>query len=61
MHDVIACVVAYKLDYLVTWNCAQIANGAIIRWLGDINTELQRHTPTIVTPEGLLELPGGEL
>ena len=40
MHDVIACVVAYKLDYLVTWNCTHIANGAIIRRLGDINTEL---------------------
>ena len=57
----IAFAVAYKLDYLVTWNCTHIANGAIIRRLGDINTELQRHTPTIVTPEGLLEQPGGEL
>lgn len=57
----IAFAVAYAMDYLVTWNCAHIANGAVIRKLLDINLELQRHTPIIVTPEELLESPGGEL
>ena len=57
----IAFAAAYAMDYLVTWNCAHIANGAVIRKLLDINLELQRHTPIIVTPEELLEFPGGEL
>lgn len=57
----IAFAVAYAMDYLVTWNCAHIANGAVIRRLMEINLELQRHTPIIVTPEELLESPGGEL
>lgn len=57
----IAFAVAYAMDYLVTWNCAHIANGAVIRRLMDINSELQCHTPIIVTPEELLEHPGGEL
>lgn len=56
----IAFAVAYTMDYLVTWNCAHIANGVVIRRLMDINVELQRHTPIIVTPEELLETPGGE-
>ena len=57
----IAFAVTYTMDYLVTWNCAHIANGAVIRRLMEINLELQRHTPIIVTPEELLESPGGEL
>ena len=57
----IAFAVAYTMDYLVTWNCAHIANGVVIRRLMDINSELQCHTPIIVTPEELLATPGGEL
>lgn len=57
----IAFAVAYAMDYLVTWNCAHIANGAVIRRLMALNSELQCHTPIIVTPEELLEHPGGEL
>ncbi len=56
----IAFAVAYAMDYLVTWNCAHIANGLVIRRLVDINSELHCHTPIIVTPEELLEPPGGE-
>lgn len=51
----IAFAVAYAMDYLVTWNCAHIANGAVIRRLVDINSALHRHTPIIVTPEELFE------
>ena len=45
-----AFAVAYEMDYLVTWNCAHIANGEIIRRLRD--------APLIVTPEEVLEPPG---
>ena len=54
-----AFAVAYKMDYLVTWNCAHIANGEIVRRLREANVKLNRFTPLIVTPEEILELPGG--
>jgi hypothetical protein len=56
----LAFAVAYAMDYLVTWNCTHIANGEVIHRLLEINTELHRHTPIIVTPEELLESPEGE-
>jgi len=43
------------MDYLVTWNCAHIANGEMIRRLLKANTTLKRPTPLIVTPEEVLE------
>lgn len=49
----IAFAVAYDLDYLVTWNCKHIANGSVIRRLGEINRRLQKPTPVILTPEEL--------
>ncbi len=51
----IAFSVAYDLDYLLTWNCAHIANGHTIRRLAAVNERLGRRTPVIVTPEELLE------
>src|SRR5438128_1695279 len=54
-----AFAVAYEMDYLVTWNCAHIANGEIVRRLRDANMELNRFTPLILTPEEILETPGG--
>ena len=48
------------MDYLVTWNCAHLANGEVIRRLQEVNVELQRSTPIIVTPEELLESPAEE-
>ncbi len=53
-----AFAVAFAMDYLVTWNCAHIANGEIVRRLREANAELNRFTPLIVTPEELLETPG---
>ena len=50
----IAFAVAYEMDYLVTWNCAHIANGETIRRLQLVNSELSRGTPVIVTPEELM-------
>jgi hypothetical protein len=54
-----AFAVAFETDYLVTWNCAHIANGEIVRRLREVNEELNRFTPLIVTPEEILETPGG--
>jgi len=47
------------MDYLLTWNCKHIANGAIIRKLIDINVTLHRETSLIITPEEILESPEG--
>ncbi len=52
-----AFAVAYRMDYLVTWNCRHIANGEVIRRLLDANAELQRPTPLLLTPEELLSTP----
>ena len=52
-----AFAVAYRMDYLVTWNCRHIANGEVIRRLLDANTALQRPTPLVVTPEEILAPP----
>ncbi len=51
----IAFAVAYEVDYLLTWNCAHIANGHTIKRLAKINEELDWPAPVIVTPEELLE------
>jgi hypothetical protein len=51
----LAFAVAYAINYLVTWNCAHLANGEVIRRLREVNVGLQRVTPIIVTPEELLE------
>src|SRR5687768_8587817 len=50
-----AFAVAYEMDYLVTWNCRHIANGEVVRRLIEVNAELGRRTPLIVTPEEILE------
>jgi predicted nucleic acid-binding protein len=44
----------YDIDYLVTWNCAHLANGEIIKKLIKINNFLGIHIPIICTPEELL-------
>jgi hypothetical protein len=49
----ISFAVAYKLDYLVTWNCKHIANGHVIQRLVEVNRRLGRSTPVILTPEEL--------
>jgi hypothetical protein len=51
-HLAFACV--YELDFLVTWNCAHIANGELIRRLIRFNAVAGVSTPTICTPEELL-------
>jgi hypothetical protein len=51
----IACAVVHEVDYLVTWNCAHIANGDVMRRLLAANAGTGRHTPLLVTPEALLD------
>jgi hypothetical protein len=51
----IAVSVVYELDYLLTWNCAHIANGHVIRRLMRVNDELGRFTPLLLTPDQLLQ------
>ncbi len=40
----------YKIDYLLTWNCAHLANAHKRRHIRVINTRLGIWTPEIVTP-----------
>lgn len=56
----LAYAVAYEMSYLLTWNCKHLANGVVIHRLHDLNAELGRFVPVIVTPEELFEAPGGE-
>jgi predicted nucleic acid-binding protein len=42
------------IDYLVTWNCAHIANGEVIKKLTVLNRMLALHMPVICTPEALM-------
>ena len=56
----LACAVVHELDYLLTWNCAHLANGRVTLRLHAVNARLGRRTPLILTPEELLRVPGGE-
>jgi predicted nucleic acid-binding protein len=44
----------HNIDYLVTWNCAHLANGEIIKKLMKINKSFGIYTPIICTPEELM-------
>ncbi|MCL0065805.1 type II toxin-antitoxin system VapC family toxin [Dehalococcoidia bacterium] len=54
VHLAVACV--HNIDYLVTWNCAHLANGEVIKKLMKINESFGIHTPIICTPEELMEV-----
>jgi len=45
----------HNIDYLITWNCAHLANGEHIRKLIKINKSFGVQTPIIYTPEELME------
>ncbi len=55
----LACAVLGACDFLLTWNCAHLANGIVMRRLALLNARMGLPTPTIVTPEELME-PGRE-
>lgn len=46
----------HNIDYFLTWNCAHLANGEIIKKLIQINESSGIHTPIICTPEELMEV-----
>lgn len=47
-HLAFACF--YKMDYLLTWNCAHLANIHKQEHIRIINMRLALHTPAIITP-----------
>lgn len=52
IHLAVASV--HNVEYLVTWNCAHLANAEIIRKLIKINESFGLSTPLICTPEELM-------
>ncbi len=53
LHIALASV--HCMDYLVSWNCKHIANGYVRRKVREINMREGFTTPTICTPEELLD------
>jgi hypothetical protein len=46
----------YRLQYLLTWNCKHLANANKFEHIQLLNSRRRLVSPTIVTPEQLLEL-----
>lgn len=46
----------YKMDYLVSWNCAHIVSARTRKSLEMLNKRLDLFTPVICTPEELMEV-----
>jgi hypothetical protein len=46
----------HGMDYLVSWNCMHIASGRVRNIIDRINSEHEYSTPTICTPEELMEV-----
>ncbi len=53
----IASATIFALNYLVTWNCAHIANAFIRKKIEKVNLSVGLETPVICTPEELWEIP----
>jgi hypothetical protein len=53
--------VAHEMDYLVTWNCAHIANAEFVRKIVQANQQAGRFMPMIATPEELLGQEEGDI
>lgn len=51
----LAFAVHYKLDYLLTWNCAHLANAQNLRLLADLCRAEGLWLPIICTPEEMTE------
>jgi len=52
-HLALACV--YGVDYLLTWNCRHLANPRKLTHITAINRRLGLLTPTVLTPQMLIE------
>ena len=52
------CTAAFhRLDYLLTWNCAHIANARTIPRIRNILSELGYDLPVVCTPEEMIDDP----
>lgn len=51
----VAVAVVHGMDYLLTWNCAHIANAALVGPIESICLSRDYEPPVICTPEQLLE------
>lgn len=47
----VAFSIAHRMDYLLTWNCAHLANAALQKALFEFCTYHHLHMPVICTPE----------
>ncbi len=58
-HDAyhLAFASVYKIDYLITWNCAHLANANKRRHLERLNRKLHLPLPVICTPQQLMQAP----
>lgn len=45
----------HRMDYLLSWNCTHIASGRVRKTVREINDGLGVPTPTVCTPEELME------
>lgn len=51
----LAYAVAYNVDCIATWNCKHLSNPLLIHRRTRVNADLGRPTPSILTPQSLLE------
>ncbi len=51
----LALATSHGMDFLATWNCSHMASGFIRRTVGRINASRGLGSPTICTPEELME------
>ena len=51
----VACAVEYELDYMLTWNCAHLANAHNLRRLADFVQREGLWLPIICTPAEMVE------
>ncbi|MGA2059073.1 MAG: type II toxin-antitoxin system VapC family toxin [Thermoguttaceae bacterium] len=52
----LACVVFHEIDYLLTWNCAHLANGPRLKQLARFLQSESLWQPLVCTPNEMIEL-----
>ena len=50
-----ACTVLYDVDYLLTWNCAHLANGENLRLLAQFTRSENLWLPVVLTPDEMIK------
>ena len=56
-----AFAIHYEIDYLLTWNCAHLANGPNLKTLAAYTNEEGLGLPVVCTPEALMPGREGEI